>query len=104
MNMVTDKTGYIFTRESGEQVKFSGYEISFISHWFERSGWQDGFDAEIDNNEESIDLTDMSRKELIELCMDELESKWENGTLDDYCPDYEGILFDVAQENGIWRD
>lgn len=104
MNMVMERNGYVFIKENGNHVRLSVCEISFILHWFERSGWRDGFDAEIDNNEDSIDLTDISRKELIELCMDDLEFRWENGTLNDYCPDYEGILFDIAQENGIWRD
>jgi hypothetical protein len=44
----------------------------------------------------------MSRDEFIDLCLDELESKWENMTLDNE-PDYEGVVFDVANENGVWR-
>lgn len=60
-------------------------------------------DTAIDDNDGSIDFCDVERDQFIELCMDEMESRWECGTMNN-SPDYQEIVFDVALENGIWRD
>ena len=98
----TEKAIWEFTNDT-RIVPLTANELSFIQHAVERNGWESGLDDAINDDEDNLDLDMMSRDELIELCMDELESKWECRTLDSD-PDYAEILFDVAQENGIWRD
>lgn len=94
---------FINNEKPAHEIFFSPEEISFIGHALERVGWKSNIDIEIDNNYDNIDFENMSRDEFMDLCMDELESKWECGMLNNE-PDYQEIVFDVAQENGIWRD
>lgn len=84
-------------------VKLTSEEVSFIEHALERNAWETGIEAEIDANDDYIVFDEMSRDDLVEACMDELESKWECETLSTD-PDYEEIVFDVANENGMWRE
>lgn len=85
-----------------KKLELTGSELGFISHQVERNGWADCIESEIDQDEDNLIFENMSRDEFIDLCLDELESKWENMTLDNE-PDYEGVVFDVANENGVWR-
>ena len=78
-------------------------EISFLAHSLERSAWEAEISLEIDSNEDNIDFSEVTKDELVDACLDELESKWELGTLNNE-PDYQCVVFDVAQENGWWRD
>ena len=103
MNLTSDLSGFTFTRESGEEVKFSYKEINFIEFELTKNNWRNGIDEQIDYDEENIDFTEHSREELIGWCVDEIESRWSN-SLNFGEPDYGEILFDVAQENGVWRD
>lgn len=84
-------------------VKLTPAEVSFIDHALERNHWENEIDLEIDSNEDSLDFDEMPRDELLDLCMEELEDKWESGNLDND-PDYQSIVFEVAEDNGIWRD
>ena len=83
-------------------VCFTANELAFIYHAVERNGWKSEIEEEIDVSEENLVFDNISREEFVGLCIDELESKWENMTLDND-PDYEGVVFDVANENGVWR-
>lgn len=103
MNLVSDEKGFTFTRESGEEVKFSYKEVNFIEHELTKNNWRNGIDEQIDYDEENIDFTEHSRDELINWCVDELESKFEN-SYDFGEPDYAEILFDIAQDNGMWKE
>ena len=84
-------------------VQLTPAEVSFISHALERNNWAYEIDMEIESNEECIDFSAISREEFHDLCLEELESRWGNGWLN--CdPDYQCIVFDVAQEQKIWRN
>ena len=86
-----------------ETIRLSAVQISFLSHEFERHGWEYGIEDEIDLCSDSIDFSEISREEFVDMCMDEMQSKWEIGYLNTE-PDYEQVVFGVAEENGIWRD
>ena len=88
---------------SGEKkVELTCSELVFIRHQMERNAWSAGIEFEIDESEDNLIFDETTRDEFLDLCLDELESKWENDTLNNE-PDYEGIVFDVANENGVWR-
>lgn len=85
-----------------KKIELTCKEIGFIHHQMERNAWSEGIEYEINESEDNLIFDETTRDKFIGLCLDELESKWENMTLDNE-PDYEGIVFDVANENGIWR-
>ena len=103
MEFVVNGARYLFTRDDGEVVEFNPVEISFIDHQLERHHWRVELDLEIDSNVECLNFSKMSRDELIDCCMEELEEKWKDNDLDSE-PDYQEIVFNNAQENKMWRD
>ena len=103
MKFFTDNDGFIFERDNGEKVRMSHAEIGFVSHQLERNSWGYGIDMEIESNYDSLNFDSMTEAEFKKECIDDLESKWELGRLDNE-PDYQCVVFDVAQENGIWRN
>lgn len=103
MKFDVNGTRYAFTRSNGEVVEFNPVEISFISHEIQKHHWRVELEYEVDSNIDNLDFSEMSKEELIDYCIDELERRWENDTLDAE-PDYQEIIFDSAQENEIWRD
>lgn len=101
LEWLPEKVSYRFV--SGDrELFFSQAEICFIQHQMERNAWAIGIESEIDESEDNLIFNDTTREEFIEMCLDELEYKWENETLNNE-PDYEGVVFDVANENGVWR-
>lgn len=94
---------YAFVRDNGERILFTPTEINFISHELERNDWRCNIEMEIESNIDSLHFDNMTEEEFTQECMNELESKWELGRLDND-PDYQCVVFDIAQENGIWRD
>ena len=103
MKLTQTQTGYTFQKEDGTEVELTYREINFLDYELTKADWKNGIEDEIDEEEENIDFDIMNRDELIKLCMADLEEKYEDGMLDD-APDYESILFDVAQENGVWKE
>ena len=101
LEWISEKALYRFSNGDRE-IFFTHAELSFIQHQMERSDWVVGIEEEIDESEDNLVFDDTTREQFVELCLDELESKWENYTLNND-PDYEGIVFDVANENGVWR-
>lgn len=85
-----------------KKVELTWAELGFIHHQMERNAWSAGIEDEIEESEDNLIFEDTTRDEFIDMCLDELESRWENMTLNND-PDYEGIVFDVANENGVWR-
>ena len=104
MKLVSDEIGtFTFTRDNGEEVLFSYKEINFIEYELEKLSWRSGMEDQIEYDEDDIDFSEISKEEFLDLCMEDLESRAENMTLGNDI-DYGGIVFDVAQENGMWRD
>ena len=95
-------TGYVFTRDNGEQIELSPLEINFVFHEMERCYWRGNIENAIECSYECLDFDVMDEDEFIQCCLDELNSKWECGTLD-ADPDFDKIVLDIAKENGIWR-
>ncbi len=95
--------GYVFTRANGERIELTPSEVSFIYHGMERINWRGNIENAIELCEECFDFDAMDQQEFIQMCMDELESRWENLRIDDGV-DYDELVFDMAQENKIWRN
>ena len=96
-------TGYVFTRDNGEQIEFTPVEIGFVFHEMERCYWRGNIENAIERCIEQFDFDKMDEDEFVQCCLDELESKWENDMLDDD-PDFDEVVFEIAQDNGIWRN
>lgn len=92
-----------FTRDNGETVQLSINELGFIAHAIEKNKWRYGMIDQIEYDEDNLDFSEISKEKLIDLCMDDIEFRYEIYSLGNDI-DYGGILFDVAQENGMWRD
>ena len=104
LEWVADKACWRFFNGDApaREIFLSPAEISFIEHALEQNAWKAELEMEIDSNDDSLDFGEISKADFLDLCMDEMESKWECQTLFDN-PDYQEIVFDVANENGIWR-
>jgi len=102
MRFKRNNDGFEFTRKNGEVVKFDPMEIAFLSHECQKLHWHSELEKEIEQNSENIDFSEMTVNELIDYCIKDMDERWKNNTLEDE-PDYEGIVFDGAQENNIWR-
>ena len=96
-------TGYVFTRDNGEQIEFTPLEINFVFHAMERGYWRSNIENAIELYCECLDFDEIYEDEFIQYCLDELNSKWECGTLESD-PDFEKLVIDLAHENGIWRN
>lgn len=102
LTWVAEKASWKFNNGERE-LFFSPEEISFIEHAMERVGWEASLEEQIDYDSDNLDFSSISRDEFVRLCVDEMQSRWENS--DNYGePDYGGIVFDIAQDNEIWRD
>lgn len=95
--------GFTFTRDDGEKVKFAPDEITFILHEIEKRQWEGSIYNAIDLADGCIDFDSMTEEEFKQYCMDELQSKYECQTLESN-PDFDELVFDIAQENGMWRN
>ena len=96
--------GKFWVFKNGDKVvELTPVEVAFLEHAFERNTWEYEIEMEIDNEEDNINLDVMTREEFVNACIDDLESKYELGILENK-PDYQCVVFDVAQEIGIWRN
>ncbi len=104
MRLTQTQNGYMFTKEDGTTVGFTFDEIKFIQDELETELWRSKLEDQIDINSENLDyISSISPDEFFDLCMGALvEKKALYG--DDFVPDYEEVVFDVAQENGVWLD
>lgn len=105
LEWIADKACWRFINRNNpaREVFFSPAEIGFIEHSLERNAWQSGIAEQVEYDEDNLDFSTITREEFIDMCDDELQNRWEICS-DIGDPDYGGIVFDVAQENGIWRD
>ena len=93
---------YIFTKQDGTQIDLEWIEVNFIEKWLRHDSWRAKIHDAIDADADSYDFSEISREEFVNLCVDEMQSKYEAYELGE--PDYSEIAFSVAKENEIWRD
>lgn len=98
---------FTFTRDNGENVKLSHYEMEFIDIERRKNVWRYGFDRQIHDDEDFLCFDEISREEFIEMCVEDVDVERDlfgraNNPYKE--PEYADIVFNVAQENDIWRD
>ena len=93
----------ILTRENGDRVNLSAEEIRTILDAMMEERWKYEIEDSIAKNDDWIDFKgDINSIRFAELCLDEARRLYEM-----YCDediDMDEIVFDIAQENGMWRD
>lgn len=78
-------------------------EAQFVVNTLRRQKWRYKIMDQIEYDEDNLDFSETTREEFIDLCFEEIDSNI--GIYgDDWEPTIEDIVFDVANENEIWRD
>lgn len=85
------------------EIFMTAEEVNFIEQSRKRERWSYDIENQIEYDEENLDFSETTRKEFIDLCFEEIDSNIDIYG-DDWEPTIEDIVFDVANENGIWRD
>ena len=85
------------------EIFMTAEEVNFIVESRKRERWRYDIENQIEYDEDNIDFSETTKEEFIALCFEEIDSNIEIYG-DDWEPTIEDIVFDVANENGIWRD
>lgn len=93
---------YKLTRSDGSVITLAWNEMNCIEEYIRHRAWRSNLEDEIDDNEGNLDFSEISRDAFVDLCIDEMQSKYECCDLGE--PDYSGIVFGVAEDNDLWRD
>lgn len=104
MKFTTNENGMEFTRNNGEVVKFDPLEVAFLAFEFQKLEWTSELEFEIDSNIDNLDFSKTSREEFLNDCLETLKFRWECNTIGNNSIDYQEIVFDEAEDAGIWRD
>ena len=95
---------YVLNRPDGTTLDLNWDEMKAIESFLRHRSWTTEILNQMDFDEDNLDLdTSESRQKFVDLCLDEIGCNLEIYGEDYYEPDIEKIVFDVAQENGIWR-
>ena len=108
MSMTYDEQKAVWRFFNGEapakEIFLTHQEAKFIAMSLKRDKWRYDLMDQTEYDSDNIDFSgEISEEKFIDLCMEEIDC---NVDLygDDYEPDIEEIVFDVANDNGIWRD
>lgn len=101
----TEGNRFIVNRPNGSWVVLEFDEMKAIESFMKMRRWKEKLREQIDrdNEEGSLDINDEVEEEhFVLLCEEDLANRYED-VGDNYQPCFEDIVFDVAQENGMWR-
>ena len=86
------------------EIFMTAEEVNFIVQSRERERWGYDISDQIEYDEDNLDFSETTRNEFIDMCLEDIDARIEIYGVDNYEPDIEEIVFDVANDNGIWRD
>ena len=80
-------------------------EMKAIESFLRHRSWTAEIINQMEYDEDNLDFdSSEARQNFVNLCLEEIDSNLEIYGRDSYDPDIEQIVFDVAQNNGLWRD
>lgn len=104
MKIVCDDMGMMtLTKDNGETVTLSPQELSLIDEYRQTVLWRYGVEDQIAQDEDNLCFDRISKEEFIEMCLEDIIS----GFMSDnpYAePEYDSVVFDMAQSEEMWRD
>lgn len=86
------------------EIWLTNEEAQFIAKALKRQQWRYDIENQIEYDEDNLDFSETSRNEFIDMCLEDIDARIEIYGVDNYEPNIEEIVFDVAQDNDIWRD
>ena len=89
--------------DPAREIWLTNEEANFIAMALKHDNWHYDIMNQCEYDEGNLDFSETTQEEFIGLCFEEIDSNIEIYG-DDWEPDIEEIVFDVANENGIWRD
>lgn len=102
MELTYMENGYYQLNSENRTVLLTYGECKCIVDYFRRLGWRGMLNAAIDNDEDHYDFSKISREEFLDMCIEEIQWKYDAGTLHE--PEYDDIVFDMAEGNGVWKE
>ena len=105
MEWYDDKAAWRFFNGDApaREIWLTNKEANFIAMALKHDRWRYDLMNQIVYDEDSLDFSKVTMQEFIDLCIEEIDSNIEIYG-DEWEPDVEDIVFDVAHENEIWRD
>ena len=98
--------GYAFTQENGKVVAMTWKEYNFLQQEMEKNKFRNKIAEQVDFEEEedNLDFSRLTKEEFIDMCMDDAMSKYEcyGDSFEDIDPS--DIVFDIAQEQAVWKE
>lgn len=104
MRMIWNESRNAWRFEDGANCFWlTNEEAHFIANTLKRQQWRYKIENQIEYDKDNLDFSETTQEEFVDLCFEEIDSNIEIYG-DDWEPTIEDIVFDVANENGIWRD
>lgn len=98
------ENNYVLNRPDGSTLTLNWDEMKAVESFLRHRSWTVEIINQMDFDEDNLDLNGTEdRQKFVDLCLDEIACNLEIYGEDYYEPNIEQIVFDVAQENGIWR-
>ena len=95
---------FVLNRPDGSWMVLGWEEMKAVVDFMKVRRWKgklaDQVDRDIDEESLRFDTED-DRDDFLALCMEDIESRAAIYS-DDFVPNFEDVVFDVAQENGVW--
>lgn len=89
----------------GTMLVLNWDEMKAIESFLRHRSWTAEILNQMEYDEDNLDLFGSEdQQNFVNLCLEEIDSNLEIYGGDSYDPDIEQIVFDVAQNNGLWRD
>ena len=102
-----DGNRYILNRPDGSWMVLELEEVNAIESYRRHERWKNDLQNQIDweNEDGNLDFSgEIDRDEFVRLCMEDIDENCEiYGGEEYYSPDFEEIVFNIAEENDIWR-
>ena len=95
---------FVLNRPDGTHMTLTFEEMKAIESFMRHRRWLAEIINQMDFDAGNLDIdSDEDRDHFVNMCLDEIRSDIEIYGEDGYDPCIEKIVFDVAQDNGLWR-
>jgi hypothetical protein len=102
MEIKNHGAAYVIYADKDRCVSISRKEMMELIRYFREMEWRWNFDKLIEDIGDNFCFTHHTTDELIELCMEETRKRWEHFDLEG--PEYEDIMWEVAEDAGMTED
>ena len=92
---------YEIVKDNAGSMALTWNEVMQFMKYFREREWRDCIKDTISNNEENLCFDEMTEDEFVGECIATLDDMYSELKLD---PDYDSVVFDVAEDNDVWRE